>query len=131
MTEQYGKNVISAKISDELLSSMNDVMKYLDIKTRQDLIERAIRLYLSTFKFACDINAISKPIPQYPDRKTQFTAIQDKKSKEFDMEYTHISKNSKSGYCEDCHRLCSVLRSYSHLYTKKWLCGDCIKKRQE
>ena len=43
--------VISAKISPELLKEMDEIQSGLGIKTRNELIIRAIRLYSACYRF--------------------------------------------------------------------------------
>lgn len=46
------KIVISAKVPPELVGEIDQIAKLLDISTRNELIERAIRLYIGAFTIA-------------------------------------------------------------------------------
>lgn len=123
-----GKNVISAKISDGMLSSMDETMAYLNIETRQELIKRAITLYISTFKVACEKNGICIPSMGTPDNKTLFTVDKGEKSIRDDIQHDTQSKSFKSGECYECGRFSMKLEYLKSKYVSKWLCSDCIKK---
>ena len=123
-----GKNVISAKISDETLSAMDETMAYLGIETRQELIKRAIVLFLSTFRFACDKNAICKPLSGYPDGKSLFTADSDKKTVRVEQEHGKLPKSRTLGTCADCGIESFAVREVQMIHNKKWLCPECAKK---
>lgn len=45
------KCVVTAKIPQELFDKCEDVRNSLDIKTRNELIERALRLYIAAYAY--------------------------------------------------------------------------------
>lgn len=128
MTESNGKTVISAKISDVTVASLDEIMTYLDIKTRQELIKRAIDLYISTFKFACDRNNVRRPFRGNPDYNPSFTADGGKKSNGDEVQHVMPAMSVKSGECDDCGRFNTNLVHHKSIYQNKWICPICMKK---
>jgi metal-responsive CopG/Arc/MetJ family transcriptional regulator len=46
--------MISAKVPPELLADMDEMQNSLNIETRNELITRAIRLYLAAYRFGLE-----------------------------------------------------------------------------